>query len=79
MPQSFITQEAKQLKDIQRYLVGTRVQKKISQETIARAIGKSRSTYTEKENNMGKMSLEEFLSTLNILGLHLEIYERSEP
>lgn len=76
MPRAYIRQEDKQITDIQRYVVGTRKQKRISQEKMAKAIGKSRATYTEKENNMSDMRLGDFLITLHELGLDVKIYER---
>ena len=76
MPKTYISVEDKQITDIQRYVVGTRKQKRISQENMAKAIGKSRTTYTEKENNMSDMRLGDFLITLHELGLDVKIYER---
>lgn len=78
MPKSFITTEAKQITDIQRYVIGTRKHKRISQESMAKAIGKSRVFYTLRENNMSDMRLGDFLIALHELGLDLEIYERRE-
>ena len=76
MPKTYISVEDKQITDIQRYVVGTRKQKRISQENMAKAIGKSRATYNEKENNMSDMRLGDFLITLHELGLDVKIYER---
>ena len=75
MPKTYISLEHKQISDIQRYVVGTRKQKKISQEKIAKAIGKSRVTYSEKENDMTQMRLGDFLVTLHELGLDMEVIE----
>lgn len=76
MPKTYISYESKQITDIQRYVVGTRKLKRISQESMAKAIGKSRTTYTDKENNMSDMRLGDFLITLHELGLDVKIYER---
>jgi len=76
MPKVYFSIEDKQITDIQRYVIGTRKQKRISQESMAKAIGKSRVTYTEKENDMSNMRLGDFLITLHELGLDIKIYER---
>ena len=76
MSKVFITQVQKQISDIQRYVIGTRKIKKVSQETLAKAIGVSRVTYTERENDIRKMRLEEFLITLDELGIGINLYER---
>jgi len=76
MPKVYYSVEDKQITDIQRYVVGTRKQKRISQESIANAIGKSRVAYTMKERDMSEMKLGDFLITLHELGLDLKIYER---
>ena len=73
MPKTYISIEEKQLTDIQRYVVGTRRQKKVSQEYMAKAIGKSRVTYTERENDMANMRLGDFLVILHELELDLEV------
>ena len=78
MPRVYFSEEDKQITDIQRYVVGTRKQKRKSQEDIAKAIGKARCTYTILEKNMSKMDLNDFLVTLHELGLDIKIYERRE-
>ena len=78
MPKTYINVEQKQISDIQRYVIGTRKMKRISQEQIAKAIGKTRQTYADRENDMSDISLADLLITLHELGLDLEIYERRE-
>ena len=78
MKQGFLTTEQKQIRDIRRLIRETRKEKKISQETLADAIGISRVTYTERENNINKMRLEEFLITINELGIGFSLYEKGE-
>lgn len=78
MKQGFLTTEQKQIRDIRRLIRETRKEKKISQETLADAIGISRVTYTERENNINKMRLEEFLITINELGIGFNLYEKGE-
>lgn len=78
MKQGFLTTEQKQIRDIRRLIRETRKEKKISQETLADAIGISRVTYTERENNLNKMRLEEFLITINELGIGFNLYEKGE-
>ena len=75
MPKAYISLEDKQISNIQRYVIGTRKQKKINQDVIAKAIGKSRVTYSERENDIGQMRLGEFLITLHELGLDMEVFE----
>ena len=76
MPKVYFSIEDKQITDIQRYVIGTRKQKHITQEQMARAIGKSRVTYTDREKDMSSMRLGDFLITLHELGLDLKIYEK---
>ncbi len=78
MPKAYISFEDKQIRDIRRLIRETRKEKKISQETLADAIGISRVTYTERENNINKMRLEEFLITINELGIGFNLYEKGE-
>ena len=78
MPKAYISFEDKQIRDIRRLIRETRKEKKISQETLADAIGISRVTYTERENNISKMRLEEFLITINELGIGFSLYEKGE-
>lgn len=78
MPKAYISFEDKQIRDIRRLIRETRKEKKISQETLADAIGISRVTYTERENNINKMRLEEFLITINELGIGFSLYEKGE-
>lgn len=78
MPKTYISFEDKQIRDIRRLIRETRKEKKISQETLADAIGISRVTYTERENNINKMRLEEFLITINELGIGFSLYEKGE-
>lgn len=78
MPKTYISFEDKQIRDIRRLIRETRKEKKISQETLADAIGISRVTYTERENNINKMRLEEFLITINELGIGFNLYEKGE-
>lgn len=76
MPKSFINNIQKQTIDFRRLIRETRKEKKISQQTLADAIGISRVTYTERENDIRKMRLEEFLITLEELGIGINLYER---
>lgn len=76
MPKTFINTVQKQAIDFRRLIRETRKEKKITQETLAKAIGVSRVTYTERENDIRKMRLEEFLITLDELGIGINLYER---
>lgn len=76
MPKTFINNIQKQTIDFRRLIRETRKEKKISQQTLADAIGISRVTYTERENDIRKMRLEEFLITLEELGIGINLYER---
>ena len=71
----FDEQLTKQVRHITTMVKGTRAVKEISQEKIAKCIGMSRPQYTAVENNIGRMRLEDFLTTLNELGLEFEIHE----
>ena len=75
MPKVYISKEDKQITDIQRYVVGTRKQKRISQEVVAKALGKTRAMYSIRESDMSQMKLIDFLITLHEIGLDLEIKE----
>lgn len=46
-----------------------RLSRKISQETMAKALGITRGTYHKKENGDIKISVEEFSIILNTLGI----------
>lgn len=46
-----------------------RMSRKLSQETIADALGITRSTYHKKENGRIKISVEEFSIILEIMGI----------
>lgn len=76
MPKTFINTVQKQTIDFRRLIREKRKEKKISQQTLANAIGISRVTYTERENDIRKMRLEEFLITLDELGIGINLYER---
>lgn len=76
MPKTFINTVQKQTIDFRRLIREKRKEKKISQQTLANAIGISRVTYTERENDIRKMRLEEFLITLEELGIGIHLYER---
>lgn len=77
MPKSFISTEDKQISDIQRYVIGTRKMLRISQDSMATAIGITRPTYNEKERDMASMRLGDFLIALHELGLDLEVKEQT--
>ena len=77
MPKIYFSKEDKQITDIQRYIVGTRKQKRISQEVIAKALGKTRAMYSIRESDMSQMKLIDFLITLHEIGLDLEIKEET--
>lgn len=77
MPKVYINKEDKQITDIQRYVVGTRKQKRISQEVVAKALGKTRAMYSIRESDMSQMKLIDFLITLHEIGLDLEIKEET--
>lgn len=76
MPKTFINNIQKQTIDFRRLIREKRKEKKISQQTLANAIGISRVTYTERENDIRKMRLDEFLITLEELGIGINLYER---
>ena len=76
MPKTFINNVQRQAIDFRRLIRETRKEKKVTQETLANAIGISRVTYTERENDIRKMRLEEFLITLEELGIGINLYER---
>ena len=76
MPKTFINNVQRQAIDFRRLIRETRKEKKVTQETLANAIGISRVTYTERENDIRKMRLEEFLITLDELGIGITLYER---
>lgn len=78
MPKIYISFEDKQINEIRRLIRDTRKQKKVTQESLANAIGISRVTYTERENNLKKMRLDEFLITINELGIGFNLYEKGE-
>lgn len=51
-----------------------RISRKITQEKVASALGIHRSSYHKKEHGNNKMSVEEFATVLNVLGIpHSEI------
>ena len=77
MARGFIPKEKRQLTEIAERITGRRVLRHLTQADMAREIGKSRTTYTEKENNIGKMYLEDFITVLNALELELTITDRS--
>ena len=76
MAKGFITNEQKQISDIGERIIGRRKRLQISQEQIAKQIGKARNTYSDMERNPGRINLEDFIAVLHELGLDISVIER---
>lgn len=69
----YLTREQKQISDIQRYVIGTRIQQEKTQADIAKVIGRARNTYSDIEKNFGQIKLLDLLTILHEMGLDLTI------
>lgn len=76
MPKVYINKEDKQINDIQWLVIRRRKEKRITQDKMAKAIGKSRATYNRFEQDMSEISLRHLLISLDEVGLELTIKEK---
>lgn len=71
-----ITDEQKQINDIAERIIGRRHRLRLTQEQMAKQIGKARNTYSDMEKKPGRIALEDLIAILHELGLDMCITEQ---
>lgn len=70
---AYVTEEQRQIADWNDKIIGRRKRLKITQGDMAKVIGKSRTSYTGTENNLGEIRLKDFLLIAHELGFELRL------
>lgn len=73
-----LTDERKQILDIIDKIIGRRHRLKLSQEKMAKRIGKARNTYSDMERNPERITLGDLIPILHELGFDMSITERQK-
>ena len=73
---AFVTQEQRQIAEWNDRIIGRRKRLKITQGDMAKVIGKSRTAYTGKENDLGEIRLKDFLLGAHELGFDVQLKDK---